>query len=263
MKFGMCVNVGLEKIEHVAKCGFDYVEYRFEHLAASSDEDFQALKDCLKNNNISCDAVNCFIPGKYQLIGENLDFTELKAYIEKGMSRATEIDLKTIVFGSGKARSIPEGMSYNEGFRLFVKFLKEIVAPIAEKYKITVVIEPLKRSETNFINTTKEGSMVAAAVDSEYIKVLGDWYHMYDGHDTADNVRDLKGCLKHAHIAEPVTRACLTLGTEDMYKDFILALEESGCERCSIEASHKSYEDFFPEIEEGIKVLRNIQKEVL
>lgn len=262
MKFGMCVNAGLEKIEHVARCGYDYVEYRFEHLANTSDEEFEKLKACLRDNNISCDAVNCFIPGKYTLIGKDLDFSDLYEYIEKGMKRATEINLSTIVFGSGKARSIPEDMTYTEGFNCFVSFLKEVVAPLAEKYNITIVIEPLKRSETNFINTVKEGCMVAAASGSDKIRVLGDYYHMCDSNDTPEDVRDISGCIYHAHIAEPVSRACLTDGSEETYADFIRSLEESGCTRCSIEATHKSYESFFTEAAEGIKVLRNIQKEL-
>lgn len=255
MKIGMCVNAGLDKIEFAAKCGFDYIEYRFAHLTDSSDEEFSALCHCLQENNILCESVNCFIPAHFNLLGDKLDYKGLSEYIERGMKRGLSIGLKTVVFGSGKARSVPEGMSYAEAFRQLTYFLKNIVAPIAEKYSITVVIEPLSLSDSNFINTAKQGVMLAAAANSESIKGLVDFYHMSNMNDSCQNIIDLKGCIHHAHVAEPLTRATPTLGTEDTYREFFAALRTAGCERCSIEATHK---DFFAEIADGLSVLRNI-----
>ena len=252
MKFGMCV-IGNEpeKIKLAADTGYDYIEGRFEFFCKSSDEELDSYCRCLEENNIKAEAANCFIPGSMKLTGENVDYDELKAYIERGMSRGVKAGLKTVVFGSGVARSVPEGFPFEKAVRQLVFFLKEIVAPIAEKYDITVVIEPLK--DTNIINTVKEGCAFAAMAESDYIKGLSDSYHMCGVGDSFDNIRDVKGFIGHAHVAEPKNRVFPFENDGADYKTYFENLIYAGCPRCSVEAGTKDFEKDAPEAYSVIK----------
>ena len=251
MKFGICVGFEPEKVKCAAESGFEYVEIGFSFFATSTDEELDAYCKCLEENNIKCEAANCFIPGTMKTTGDVIDYEALKAYIDKGMSRGVKAGLKTVVFGSGGSREIPDGTPYQKAATQIVYFLKEIVAPIAEKYGITVVVEPL--SDCNIINTVKEGCILAGMAESENVKGLGDSYHMYTFGDKFDNIKDVKGFLGHAHIAEPTKRVYPYENDGADYKSFLDAIKFAGCPRCSIEAK---CEDFLVDAPIALKVLK-------
>ena len=263
MRFGVCTGIeNAEQLKYAAEAGFDYVECRFGFLATATDEEFEAAKAALKEANIKCEAANCFIPGEYPISDSSCDRAGLAAYVEKGMSRGAEIGLKTVVLGSGGARRIREGVSYREGFLNISSILAEVISPIAEEYDITVVIEPLRLKECNIINTVKEGVMLAASSGQHNIQGLADIYHMFESGDTYDDIRDLKGSLKHAHISYPPQDGSHErYYPKDMdefdYAGFVDALNFAGCERCSIEAGCK---DFKVEIAAAGKVFDELRK---
>lgn len=239
MKFGACIGYDPERIKLAAEFGFDYLEAGFAFFVKGTDEELEGYRKCLEENGIKCEASNCFIPGELKVVGENVDYDALKAHVEKGMSRGVKVGLQTVVFGSGGARSIPEGFPYYKAAAQIAYFLKNIVAPAAEKYGITVVVEPL--CDCNIINTVKEGCIFAAMAESDNVKGLGDSFHMYTFGDKFENIKDVKGFLGHAHIAEPTDRVYPYENDGADYKSFLEALEFAGCPRCSIEAGCKDF----------------------
>lgn len=265
MRYGMCsAEQSPEIIEIVKKAGYDYIECRFWWLARLSDEEFADYQKLLEENELPCEAANCFIPGEFKLINNpELNVDALKAFVETGMKRCSELGVETVVFGSGGARSIPEGVDRKDGLNQLTSFLRDIIAPIAEKYEITVVIEPLSYADTNVINTIKEGADLAASTGSKYISDLCDLYHMVCvGEDVAANIRALKGSIKHAHIAcalesgMGITRLFPRTTDEYDYQSFIDALEYAGCPRCSVEAGCRY---FNLEASLSAKVLRSLK----
>lgn len=255
MKYGVCIGMDFQNIKIAKECGFDYVESCFHAVTNASEEEYQTLVAEVKKNDILCEAVNCFIPGFMPVCGDNVDYEALKAYIERGMSRAKPIGVKAVVFGSGDARKIPDGCKASKAFVQLAYFLKEIVAPIAEKYEITVVVEPLFRGDSNVIHTLFESVMLASLAESEYVKGLADLYHFVQNRDFMDDFKLLKGEIFHAHIAEPKNRVYPGSKNEYDYKSYIDALEEAGCERMSIEANTK---DFANEAKIAIDLLRSL-----
>ncbi len=242
MRFGVCRGVdALEDIKTAAKAGFDYIECGFSGLSRCSDEEYEAFAAALSENNIKCEAANGFLPRDYKVVGDEFDEEKVAAYIEKGMARGAKVGLKVVVFGSGKARAVPEGTSFAEAYKQLVYFLGEVAAPIAAKYGVTVVTEPLRKDESNIIHTIKEGVMLGASTGRDNVAGLGDIYHMVGAGDTYDDVRELKGSILHSHISNPngrngKNRVYPADADEFDYKGFIAALEFAGCPRCSVEA---------------------------
>lgn len=261
MRYGVCIGLdNSEKIKIAAESGFDYIECGFGTLAKCSDEEFELYKKVLNENNIKVEAANGFLPGELKVCGEKVDSAALYSYIEKGMQRGAQLGLKTVVFGSGGARCLPDGWSYSNGFLQIAQFLRDIAGPVAEKYGVRIVMEPLRKKECNIINTVKEGVMLAACSGRENVGGLADLYHMVEQGDTNEDIKELKGSLWHAHISNPVKRAnsnrIYPMGENEFdYKSFIEALEYAGCKRCSIEAA--SF-DFEKEAPVSAQVLKNL-----
>ncbi len=253
MKFGMCIGGDREKIAVCKKLGFDYVESGFSLLTDENEENYDLFAAALKENDFPCISVNCFLPGSLKVTGPEVDNAALSAYIERGMRRGAALGVKKVVFGSGGARRIPEGFPYEEAVRQIFSFLSEIVSPIAEKYGITVVIEPLSLRDTNFIHTVGEGAIIAAAVNKENIRLLADLFHVNRCGDTNESIAAMRGLLRHAHIAEPVNRRFPSPQDTCDYKGFVDALEAAGCDTCSVEASCENFEE---EAAGAIRVLR-------
>ena len=254
MKFGMCIGSDSNKIAVCKKLGYDYVESAFEMLAdPKNDEKYDAFQAELKNNGFSCLSVNCFIPSALKITGPDVDEQALKEYIERGMKRGAALGVKKVVFGSGGARKRPEGFSYETAVRQIFSFLTDIVSPIAEKYGILLVIEPLRSGDTNMIESLREGAVIAAAVNRPNVRLLVDLYHAYYSGDTNDHIRSMTTLLRHAHIAEPEKRVYPAPGDAYPYADFISALKAAGCDTCSVEARCS---DFEKEAADAIRVLR-------
>lgn len=256
MKLGVCA--GFDRIAIAAKYGYDYIETNFRSLAESSEDEYHKFLAELRNNNIACEAANCFLPGDMHVTGENVDYDAIKKYLSVGYKRAAEVGIKVVVFGSGAARNIPEGYSYKDATKDIIKFVKEYAAPMAAEFGIDIVFEPLRKQESNIINTIKEGAMLASAIDLPNVGTLGDLYHMYVEGDTYDDVRELKGVFKHAHMSNPVSddsgskRVFMKESDTFDYKGFFDALKYIGCERVSIEAGT---DDFAVDAFEAIKVM--------
>lgn len=253
MRFGVCIGGDYEKISVAKQCGFDYVESAFELLAADPKEKFEGFLAELKRNDMTCESVNCFLPRNLNVVGENVDMDALGAYVKKGMENGEKLGVKTVVFGSGGARRIPDGFPFNKAMLQLKDFLNQVAAPNAAAHGITIVIEPL--NDANSINTVKEGAILAALADEPNVACLVDLFHMVKVGDTVEDILQLKGFLRHAHIAEPSCRVYPSFEDEYDYHPFIRALEDIGCPRCSLEAGCK---DFASEAKIAAEVLKNI-----
>lgn len=261
MKYGVCIGIDSpEQLRIAAQCGYDYVETNFTSLTQADEAAYTAFSQALQEAGVPCEAANCFIPGTLPLTGGSVDFDALRAFVEKGMQRARAIGIEVVVFGSGGARKLTEGVSYREGFLQLAAFLREIAGPIAQRYGVRIAIEPLCPQECNIINRVKEGVMLAAASGCDNVGGLGDLYHMAIVGEGGDEIRQLHGSILHTHIANPA------LGTERQrwypadpaeydYADFIRAAEAAGCPRCSVEGRCS---DFAREAPLAVRTLHRI-----
>lgn len=248
-----------QNVKFTKDAGFDYMECGFSLLSRADEDIFNEYKTALELSNIKCEAANCFLPGDLPVIGHNYWSGEYTDFIENGMARGKKIGLEVIVFGSSTARNVPNGISFSDGFHQLGDFLGRVVSPIAEKYKMTVVIEPLRKNETNIINTVKEGTMLSVLSGKNNIACLADLYHMVD--DDNDDIRQLKGSIRHAHFSNPYPSNGEKRGfpkrlDEYDYQGFIDALKFAGCERCSVEARCL---DFATEVFEAGSLIKQLK----
>ena len=260
MKIGTCRGLDdFEAIIAAAEAGVDYYECGFGNLVNLDEENFQKAKNLLEEYNIPVFAANSFLPGDLKVVGDNVDYKALEAYLDKGFKRAKELNVKVVVFGSGAARSYPDGYSHEKATDQLAFFLKEYASPKAEEAGCTVVMEPLRFGESKMIHTVKDGVEIGEKSGKNNVLGLADLYHVYGNDDNIEEIVSLKNKVYHSHIAEPVNRTYPFATDSDevkaIYKAFISALKKSGCETISIEART---DDYANDIKNSVNFLREI-----
>ena len=235
---GYCV--GLGGLEIAKAAGFNYVELGVTEIASLSDTDFEAAVERAKRIGIATPNANLLFPGSMRLTGaQATNPDEQLAYIRKAFARLNRLGVKIVCFGSGGARRVPEGFAKDEAFKQLVALGKRI-APEARANGITVVIEPLRRQETNIINTAAEGLALVKAIADPNVELLIDFYHLASEQEDPAIIFQARDHLRHLHMANPQGRVFPLKWEEFDYAPFFKNLREIGYTgRISVEASSR------------------------
>ena len=241
MKFGVCA--GLDRLEAVAEAGYDFIEPPARRVLhpEEGEKGFARIREIIERSPIRAEAFNLFIPGDLKVTGPEVDFKRLVEYAGLCIQRAAILGGEIIVFGSGGARSVPEGFSCDEAKTQITRFLQE-VGKIAGEGGIKIAIEPLRKEESNIINSLTEGLEFVRAAQSPAVGILADVYHMESEREPLDNILVCGNNLMHIHIAEPQERRAPGLGEYD-FRPFFARLKEVGYDRrISVECKWKDFE---------------------
>ena len=222
---GLCVK--LADLEVAGNAGYDYAEVSAQEVSGLGDAEFEALVARVKALPVPVRAANVFLPGTLKVTGPQVDAARQAEVVERVMTRLSALGVKTLVFGSGKAREVPEGFSREEAFSQLVAFGR-LAAAAAERKGIVIVLEPLRRQETNIINTEAEGLKLVEAVGRPSFQILVDFYHLtLEGEDPAVLVQS-GSRLRHVHVANPTGRVFPREESEAAYAPFFARLREIG-----------------------------------
>ena len=157
------------------------------------------------------------------------------------------------MFGSGGARRVPEGFPKDEAFKQLVEFGRR-AAVEARAHNITIAVEPLRRQETNIINSAAEGLELVNAIDHPNFQLMIDFYHLASEREDPAIVLRAREHIRHLHMANPQGRVFPLAWDEYDYAPFFANLRTIGYDkRISIEASAK---DFPLEAPRAISLLR-------
>jgi len=238
--FAVCGNV--KDFHKISAAGYDYVESNVGYLMPDkSDSEFQLRLDEIKNAKAKIISCTNFIPSSLKLVGSETKHEEVLVWAETALRRAQMVKIPYIVFGSGGARKVPDGFDKQKATQQFIDICKKL-ASLAKKYKVTIVIEPLNTSETNLINSLKEGAEIVESVNHPNIRLLCDIYHMMRENEPASEIVKYGRYIKHCHIAEKEGRKSPGVNEED-FKPYFRALKQIEYKGClSIECGWGNFE---------------------
>ncbi|MBP9988981.1 MAG: sugar phosphate isomerase/epimerase [Ruminococcus sp.] len=203
-KFRIGFGAPLDKMLYCNSIGADYFEVDLRQINALSDDELEELLKLIREKNITIEAGKNFIPGIYKLTVDEPDFDAIDDFLDKTLNRASKLGIKVVVMGSAAARDYPEGVTYEQAFDRLVFFFKNHMVPACSKYGIVCAIENLSYGESNILNTIEESYNIVKAVDSEWIKILVDFYHFGHNKDSFDSIRKAKDYIVHTHFASVV-----------------------------------------------------------
>jgi len=243
----------LRGLDAARAAGFDYVELSTSEIAGLSDAEFEQAVERIKQIGLPVPATNLFLPATLKVTGPQIDPAQQTTYVTRAFTRLARLGTEIVVFGSGGARRVPEGFDKAEAFEQLVDFGKR-VAPLARANGITIAVEPLRREETNIVNSAAEGLQLVEAVGDPNFQLMIDFYHLASEQEDPSIVVRARSHLRHLHMANPRGRVFPLEWNEYDYAPFFAKLREIGYDkRISVEASTK---DFPTEAPRAIALLR-------
>lgn len=221
-------------------------------MPAEEENEFLVIMDDLNDSPLPVKACNSFLPKSLKSVGPDAVHPEILTYAETAFRRAQKVGVEIIVFGSGGSRSIPEGFSRDQARSQFIDLCKQL-APLAQKYNVILVLEPLNLSECNFVNTVAEGGEIVKDVNHPNFQLLADIYHMKMDDESPENIVLYGDLIKHVHIAEKQDRAVPGTYEEDFspYFDALRRIKYDG--DISIEARWTDFDSQMPNAINALK----------
>ena len=239
VRIGYCTTV--EKLEAAKAAGFDYVELSTTQIAAMSDADFEAAAAKIKEIGLPTPTANLFLPAALKVTGPQTDPEQQMAHVRKAFTRLARLGTEVVVFGSGGARRVPEGFAKEEAFKQLVDFGRR-AAREAKANGITIAIEPLRKQETNIINSAAEGLELVNAINDPNFQLMIDFYHLASEHEDPAIVLRAKDHIRHLHTANPTGRVFPLKWEEFDYAPFFANLRAIGYDqRISVEGSTQNF----------------------
>jgi len=252
MKLGVCTSIELHDAAHAA--GFEYIEPTVGSLVPDRPDDaFAPVMQQVAGAPLSPEAFNCFLPASLKVTGADADLDALMRYVTVACKRAAQIGGKVIVFGSGGARTVPDGFPIDEAMSQVTTFLAA-TGVIAGQSGITIAIEPLRKAESNIINLVSEAYQLARRVAHPAVRALADIFHMAHEGEPYSSVIPGGDLLAHVHISHPITRKAPQPGDGCDYTEFFRALKQAGYDgRISVECA---WDDFAAQAPAAVDLLK-------
>ena len=111
-----------------------------------------------------------------------------------------------MVWGSPKQRDLEEGWKYEDALARASEILRG-VAETAHEGGVTIAMEPLGRTETNYLNTAEETIRLIRKVDHPALRLHLDVKAMSDEEkDIPTIIRESQSDLAHFHANDPNLR---------------------------------------------------------
>jgi sugar phosphate isomerase/epimerase/lysophospholipase L1-like esterase len=239
IRFGVCTAPVNGRV--LLESGFDYLEGGVSRdlLPGMPEPDFVKRRVEIDSCPLPVFACNGFLPGTMKLTGPDVRPDTVLGYAGEVFRRAKLLGIQTIVLGSGRSRSIPDGFDPGRARQQFIDLMRK-VGPIARKYDVIVAIENLQRSESNFINTVEEALTIAREVNHPNIRILADLFHMSRELEGPAVLSEAGSYLVHCHIAEVRDRTAPGMAGDD-FRPYFGVLKKSGYRGgISIEGSWKN-----------------------
>jgi D-psicose/D-tagatose/L-ribulose 3-epimerase len=231
----------LRNLDAAKAAGFDYVELSTTEIASLSDTDFDQAAARVRQVGLPVPATNLFLPAALKVTGPAVDRDQQMAHVKKAFDRLAKLGTQIVVFGSGGARQVPDGFPKNEAFQQLVDFGRRI-APEARARGITITIEPLRRQETNIINSAGEGLRLVEAINDPNFQLMVDFYHLASEQEDPSIIQRANAHIRHLHMANPTGRVFPRKWEEFDYAPFFAALQKIGYDkRISVEASTQDF----------------------
>ena len=277
MRYGMCVPLGTfvpptagaaqiagnaaldarmrqlqEAIRIVEEAGGDFLELGVSLVTPEQPEPvFDRLRVALEGSSLVAETFSSYVQSDIRLVGHLRDRKRIENYVAVSARRVAALGGKIIGFGSGKARSIPDGVSRETAEAHLVEFL-HLAAGHARANGIRIAIEPLNRSESNILNSVAEAVALAERVNRPEIGVLADFYHLEVEQEPFEHITQAGKHLILVHVAD-TGRLCPGSGRYD-FPAFWRAVSAAGYDdRVTIECN---WRDFPTEAGPAMRFLR-------
>lgn len=200
MRFGCCVPAAFAPL--AAQMGYDYVEIPVPDLCPEGPASaFTPTARAVAAAGIPALAFNYLVPPTVPVVGPAVDLDRLRRYMSVAAERAASLGGSVFVLGSGPARRLPVGFPRTRAVEQFRAFAR-LTAEAADRHGMTVALEAINRTETNFLHTLEEAVEQARAIGLPAVGVLADAYHMHMESEPFWHLLETDGLLRHVQVCD-------------------------------------------------------------
>jgi sugar phosphate isomerase/epimerase len=252
---GWCLRIQGTTLEDAKKAGFEHVELALQDVLSLDEEAFGALKTRLRGLGIPALGGYNLVPNDLLITGPAVDLEKQDAHLKHALARVGRegLGLKYVVLGSGKSRQVPDGFPREKAYGQLIDFSRRL-ADGAAKEEVEVLVQPLRSTDTNLVNTVPEAVELARKVDRPNFHILVDYSFLVIGQEKPDVIRQAGDHLKHVWMANPNGRVYPMRADEADYAAFFRALAAIGY-RGGISV-HAKTDDFAGDAPRAIAFLR-------
>ena len=150
--------------------GFQIVQLPVAEIMRLDDRAFRDVKIDLLESGLSFEVFESPLPEGVNTTERGFNIYAWIEYLKKAIGRISELGCKTLVWGDGQARILPEEGEATVLKENFNQFLF-MVAEIAEKKDIVFCLEPLGPKKTNFLNSLEEVASVLGSVGKKNLAI--------------------------------------------------------------------------------------------
>ncbi|MEI9973813.1 MAG: sugar phosphate isomerase/epimerase family protein [Ignavibacteriota bacterium] len=202
VEIGVCGQIA--DFEKAEQFGFDYFEPAVAALALLSDDAFADFAKRVSKSRLRCECFNSFIR-TLTVTGPAVDNDALIKYMNGALDRCRTLGGTIVVWGSAGSRNVPEGFPREKAWQQMVSFLR-MAAPLAKSRDIVIAIEPLRKQESNIINSGAEAYRLVREVDHPNVKMIIDYYHLQQEQESPQILEQARDAIVHLHFANPSGR---------------------------------------------------------
>jgi len=212
MKFGICSEIFKEwndverAIAYAKEAGYDGIEIAPFTLAPYVTDIPQKTRAAIlkKADEVGIDVLGIHWvlvgPDGLYLNHSDKDMRDRTARYLVDLARfCGDIGGKVMIFGSPKQRDVLDALTYQEAFDYAVDTFRQAL-PACEEQDVTICMEPLSETETNFCKTAAETVKLVDAVDHPNFRMMLDTKAMTtDEEDRPNLIRKYADYLCHYH----------------------------------------------------------------
>ncbi len=256
MRIGICTNPDL--LDDAYAAGYAFAEMAAASLMFDQDDAaFAPIRARLLAAPIRVEAFNCFLPAHLKVTGPEVDLPAVGRHMDTVLRRASEVGASIMVFGSGGARTIPDGFPVERAREQFVEAAR-LAGQTAAKYGMTITLEPLLKRGCNFFNRTDQGITYVDTINHPNVRLLTDLYHITWEGEPFEHMVAAGPRLAHIHTATPCLPATGTdNGPVYDFPNFLATLARAGYDgRISVEDNPGLLGKFQPPLTEVYRVMR-------
>lgn len=233
--------------------GVDYVEPAIAGNVAVADGDGWRLAPEYEGGRHPSFAI-LFPGGDLRVADPGFPAERVTAYVDAVLPLVASVAEPgaKIVFGSGAARTVPDGVDPAAAEARFAEVLRE-TRDRAAGVDLQIMLEPLHRGETNLVNSIREAVAFLDRHGIEDVPVVADLFHIQLEHEPFAVLHEHADRIGHAHIADTGRRY---LGSGDWpWREFVGELRTAGYDG-SVSLECIWGDDFGGEVRASLEALR-------
>ncbi|MGC8576948.1 MAG: sugar phosphate isomerase/epimerase family protein [Thermoproteota archaeon] len=205
-KIAVCMQINEESLKILSEVGIKGIEIpgalQLNPFNVSKEE-LKKIRELSKSYSVDIVASNIIYPSDFSH-ASNDELLRRKSieYTYKIAEAASEVGCPILVWGSGKVRKIPPEVPLEKGYERNLRVLKE-AAKAGKEFNTIFAVEPLPKSETNFVNKIEEAVKLIESVGSDFVKVMADVRHMIrEEADIEESIKLAREKIVHVHLAD-------------------------------------------------------------